>query len=149
MYIPNVSAAMTVTPEPNVNTQNGGSQLFSQMMELVRNPQTVEPYAVNGKSSERFIERLRAESKMHAMQIQNRESEEDLRRKAWKIYMRLLRGETVSPAEMSFLMQHAPGLYFQAMMMLQLQIEPEEADSLIEGEAESVTVSLQAAGDGG
>jgi hypothetical protein len=37
---------MTVTPELNVNTPTGGSQLFSQMMELVRKPQTVEPYAV-------------------------------------------------------------------------------------------------------
>ena len=136
MYVPNVFAAATVTPKLNINTPTSGNQLFSQMMELVRNSKTVEPYAVDSKSLEQFIERLRAESKMKAMQMQNRESEEDARRKAWKIYMRLLRGETVSPAEMSFLMQHAPGLYFQAMMMLQLQIEPEEADSSIEGEAE-------------
>jgi len=108
---------------------------------------------------DRMVEKMRensAASRYHMLaellRKDNKEVSEfdvlDVYRKCLKIAMRIMRGGKVHDADLRFLLQNDPGLYFQAMLLRQPKENPEEHERITEDESEQSNES-SVTGDGG
>jgi len=72
----------------------------------------------------------------------------DIYRKCLKVAIRIMRGGKVHDADLRFLLQNDPGLYFQAMLLRQPKENPEEHERITDDDNEQSNES-SVTGDGG
>jgi len=129
MYITGLAAsAAAVIQKAGLEAQPAETSAFSRIMELARNQQVgaADPGAYK-QTMLQLTEQMRRENTMFLLRLLSgnkaEESEEERRRRCMQIAARIMNGEHVSDEDLRYLMQNDPGLYFQAIMMQQLNAD--------------------------